>query len=268
MLAGMTGAAMLCGCAAPTHVAGPKRIESPEERHARDGARITADPVAFLRGMKERVSQLKQYRLTFYRQERTGLPPALGPMEKIRAAFRQQPFSVKFDWDDPNMPYYESVYVQGLNNNQLLVRERKGALPFLPPMVRSVDIMLPVKLGRSKNPITDFGLQRIAERTLLPFENPEIARVMTVQYKGLINLEPINRVVHYIRIDRPKVQGLQYTRQDFYVDAETLLPAGTDLYLPHEVLDVRYRYADVQTDVNLTDADFRLAQGQPTSKPG
>jgi hypothetical protein len=255
--------AALGGCAPPAPVAPVKRVETPQERHARDGERIAADPVGFLREVNRNVASLQQYRLTFYRQERTGLPPQLGPMERMRVAFRQTPFSVKLDWDDENMPYYESVYMEGQNRNQVVVRERKGALPFLPRMVRSVDIMLPVKLGKSKNPITDFGLKRMVQRTLLPFDNPEVAKVMTIQYKGLIVLEPINRTVHYIRIDRPRMEGFQYTHQDVYFDAETLLPAGTDLYLPNDVLDVRYRYTDVNTDVRLTDADFRLSKDHP-----
>ncbi len=253
---------MVGGCAAPPPTA-LQRIETPAEQYARDGERIAADPVKFLREVQQQVTKLEQYRLTFYRQERSGLPAALGPMEEIRAAFRRHPFSVKFDWDDKEMPYYESVYVEGLNKNQLTVRERKGAVLFLPPTVRSMDVMLPVKLGKSKNPITDFGLERMMQRTLLPFDMPEVVRVMTLEYKGLVTLDPMRRPAHYLRIDRPKIEGFQYTRQDLYVDAATLLPAGTDLYLPHDVLDVRYRYAEVNLAVQLTDADFRLAKGQP-----
>jgi hypothetical protein len=264
-------AVLFTGCAAPEKAPPvaqpPEQIVSPEERYARDGERIAANPVAFLREVAERTSQLGEYRLTFYRQERTGLPPQLGPMEQIQAAFRKEPFSVKFEWADETMPYYESVYVKGENKNQMIVRERKGALPFLPPTIRNIDVMFPVKIGKSKNPITDFGLERIMQRTLLPFETPQIAEVMTIEYKGVVSLQPIERPAHYLRIDRPKVPGLAYTRQDFYIDAETLLPAGTDLYLPGDVLDARYRYADVNTDVDFNNADFRLSKGQPGSKP-
>ncbi|MBI4580505.1 MAG: DUF1571 domain-containing protein [Planctomycetes bacterium] len=255
----------MAGCAASPKA--PKRIETPAEAHARTGERIAADPVAFLREVDERVSRLRQYRLTFYRQERTGLPPRLGPMEEIRAAFRQEPFSVKFNWDSPDMPYYESVYVQGRDDNLLAVRERKGILPFVPPQVRNMDVMLPVKIGKSKNPITDFGLRRMMERTLLPFNIPEIARVMTIRYEGVVGLEPIYRPVFYLRVDRPAGKGMNYARQDLYIDAETLLPAGTDLYLPGDILDVRYRYAHVDPNVQLTDADFRLSPAPPASRP-
>lgn len=256
------------GCAGPVQVIrAPRRIETPGERYARQGERIAENPLAFLREVAQRTAKLDEYRLTFYRQERLGLPPQLGPMEEIQAAFRRKPFSVKFEWESKDMPYYESVYVEGENENQLLIRERKGLLPFLPPTVRSIDVMLPVKLGKSKNPITDFGLERMVQRTLLPFEDPEVARQSTTAYEGVVNLEPMNRPAYHIRITRPKLPGLNYTRQDLYFDAQTLLPAGTDLYLPNDVLGSRYRYANVRTDVNLTDADFRLSKGHPATQP-
>jgi hypothetical protein len=259
----------LTGCAGPQAqdgaAQGPKRIQTSEERYAKDSTRIAADPVAFLREVGERTAKLEQYRLKFYRQERVGLPASLGPREEIEAAFRQEPFSVKFSWDAEDMQLYESVYVAGRNKGLLIVRERKGAFPLIPPTVRGMDIMFPVKIGKSKNPITDFGLRRIMERTLLPFDDPSVAKVMTIRYEGLVSLEPMNRPTHYLRIDRPKMPGLAYTRQDLYFDAETLLPAGTDLYLPGEILDARYRYAEVRTDVTLTDADFRLSKDHPRS---
>lgn len=270
LIAGLIAAsasALLTGCAPPPAVEGPQRIEPTEQRYASDAERAGHDPVAFLREVEERVAKLDRYRLTFYRQERHGLPPSLGTMEEIEAAFRAEPFSVKFDWHDENMPYYESLYVEGKHDNKLIVRERKGALPFLPPTTRVMDVMFPVKIGKSKNPITDFGLARMVRRTLLPFEDPEVAKVMTIEYQGLVNLEPIDRPVHHIRIERPEMEGYQYTRQDFYVDAETLLPAGTDLYLPGEVLDVRYRYTNVRPDDELTDADFMLEKNTSTTQP-
>lgn len=266
-LAGSLSALALIGCGQPQTqrpaAQAPKQIESPEDRHAAQGEKIAADPVAFLREVAQRTVKLEQYRLKFYRQERLGFPAQLGQAEEIDALFRQKPFSVKFTWDSEDAQLYESTYVRGQNNDQLILRERKGAFPFVPPTVRVMDIMFPVKIGKSKNPVTDFGLQRIMERSLLPFDDPQVAKVMTIAYQGVVNLEPMNRPTYHVRIDRPKTPGLRYTHQDLYFDVETLLPAGTDLYLPGDVLDARYRYTDVQTDVQLTDADFRLSKDHP-----
>lgn len=253
------------GCGGEVKVKGPKRIETPDQPYAEEGEKIAADPVAYLRQVLERCERLDAYRLTFYRQERLGLGLAkkLGPMEEIRAAFRNEPFSVKFEWDDPESLYYESVYVAGQNDNKLIVRERKGALPLLPPKVRVVDLKDPVKFGRARNPITNFGLAQVTRRIVGLFDNPKVADALTIRYAGVVDLEPMHEPAHHLRITQTPVEGYTHTRRDFYISAETLLPAGVDLWLENGDLDARYRYTDVNTDVDLTDADFRLSKDHP-----
>jgi hypothetical protein len=252
----------LLGCAAQTPVTS-QVIANPETRFAREGEKIKADPVAYLRQLGDRCEAFQQYRLTFLRQERVGaVVQSLSPVETIEAIFRKTPFSVKFTWTSPEPVYFESVYVQGQNDNKLVIRERKGIFP-LPPQVRVVDPELPVKLGLARNPITDFGLARVVRRTVLPFSDTALAAVTTVAYRGVVNLEPTNRPAHHLRIERPPAPGYAYTRQDFFIDAETLLPAGTDLWLKTGELGARYRYTDIQTEVKYTDQDFRLSKDHP-----
>ena len=211
------------GCAQP--VAGPGMGRTTEGVRA-----INRDPVGYLRQLYARCEQLEQYRLKFYRQERLGFIPTLGEMEEIDASFRKRPFSVKFEWPDAKMPYYESVYVEGRNNNMLLIRERHGLL-LAPPQVRIIGVDLPVKIGKAKNPITVFGLANMVRRTLEPFEDPKLKKVMTITCPGVVDLEPTRRPAYHLRIERPPTEGYRYTRQDFYVDVSTALPAGTDLWL-------------------------------------
>jgi len=225
---------------------------------------INRDPVDYLRKLAARCEGLEEYRLTFYRQERLGLIPRLGEMEEIEAAFRKRPFSVKFAWADEKMPFYESVYVEGKNDNKLVVRERHGLL-LARPQVRMVDVDLPAKIGKAKNPITVFGLANLARRTLEPFDDPRMKDVMTIKCVGVEELEPTGRRAYHLTIERPPTEGYRYTRQDVYVDMETGLPAGTDLWVTEGQLDARYRYAEVRTDVRLTDADFEVSR--PTSRP-
>ena len=260
-----TALALAGGCAGPR---GEKvqRAETPQERYRIQGERITANPMAFLREILNRCDALEQYELTFYRQERLGMVPQLTDMEHIKARFRKKPFSVKFEWDSPDADYYESVYVAGQNADKLIVRERKGFSIF-PPQVRQIDVDLPVKIGRSKNPITNFGLAQVTRRTLAPFEDPNLCGVMSIHYEGVADLTPMHRPAHHLVITRPKTPGYRYTRQDFFVDAETLLPAGTDLWLPNGDLDARYRYTDVNTDVRLTNRDFKIRQGKVQTRP-
>lgn len=253
---------IIAGCAAPGEVRQETRIKTPAMQYKREGKRITADPVAWLRELKERCDALDQYTLRFHRQERLGLIPTLGKVEDIRAAYRHEPFSVKFEWPDETMPYYESVYVAGQNKGKLLVRERHGILLF-PPQVRILNLDDPVKLGKAKNPVTAFGLAEISTRTLAPFDDPKLQKIMTIRYEGLVDLEPFHRPAHHLRIERPPTEGYRYTAQDFYVDADTLLPAGTNLWLQSGALDASYRYSEVNANVPLTDTNFRLSKDHP-----
>jgi hypothetical protein len=238
----------------------PSPTTLPASAHPADDAfakRLEADPVACLREILTRSNALPQYRLTFYRRERLG--GRLRPQEQIRALFRKEPFSVKFTWDDPAADYYESIYVASQNDSKLIVRERKSALPLLPPTVRKVDPAAAVEFGRALHPVTDFGLASIVRRTLAPLEDPQARPHITIRYMGLVNLDPQNTAVHHLRIERPPTPGVSYIAQDFYIDVRTRLPAGTDLYQPDGQLAASYRYADLDTGANLTDADFQLS---------
>jgi len=228
-----------------------------------EASRIEADPVAYLKKKLVECEKLDGYALTFYRQERLG--GTLKPMEKIQAWFRARPFSVKFVWHNPDSNYEEAVYVEGQNNNQLLVKERKGFL-FLPPTTRSIDPKLPAKLGKARNPITSFGLSRMIERSLRPIEDPDIADEITFEYKGVVELDPEGVAAHHLRINRPTNDKWIHVRQDIFINAETALPAGTDLWKTAEELDARYRYLDISTDVELCDKDFQLSEEKESEK--
>lgn len=246
----------MTGCAEPSQpTAKPRRIQQTSKTAIVE--QLEREPVRFLEELERRTESFDQYELTFYRQERFGLiRPKLGQLEEIHAKFRKDPLSVTFEWPNPDADYYDSVYIQGQNNNKQVVRERRGMLG-LPPQTRVVSVSDPVTFGKSKSPITDFGLAQTMHKTLASFRNPELRELVTIHYEGLVDLDPMGRPAYCLRIDRPNVPKVTYTRQDFYIDAETHLPAGTDLYLPSGQLDAKYRYKDVNIHVRLTDGDFR-----------
>ncbi len=253
-------AATLTGCGGQP----PPRVTVVEQHAAPapedpTAERLRADPAGYLRELAQRCNAIPRYRLIFYRQERLGLiSKQLTGMEKIQATFRHDPFSVKFVWLSEDPDYWESFFVKGANDDKLVARERKGFSIF-PAQVRRVNITDPVKWGRSLNPVTDFGLARLSERTLMPFDDPAVAPKMTVRYEGVARLDIIDRPAHHLVIERPPTPGYLFTRQDFYIDAETRLPAGTDLWLENGELGARYRYAEVDLSGTVTDDDFKLS---------
>jgi len=229
---------------------------------ARDVTHLREDPVAFLQATLQRSRRLHQYELTFLRRERLGLLiKALQPLERMRVKFRDEPFSVRFVWLDESSPYAESLYVQGANNDRLLVRERKGLLGG-PPAIRAYDVRDPVRWQKAKNLVTDFGLTRMLERTLAKLREAEAAGGAEVQYQGLVHLDLIDRDVHHIQIHYPAAKGFAHRKQDLFIDAATGLPAGSYLWLPDGQLDAMYLYTDVDTSVQFSDQDFTM-----TSRP-
>ena len=259
--------AVICasGCATPA-----KRIDQETTTRTRDKSvghsSIAEDPISYLRDVQLRCDALEQYRVTFHRQERLGLFQRLSEYERIQATFRREPLSIRFEWPDEKADFYECVYVAGANDDKLVVRERHGWMG-LAPQVRVVDTADPVKWGCSLSPITEFGLGKLIQKTLLPYDDPDIAAVTTTTYLGLASLDDIEGDVHHIRIERPKIKSMRYVQQDIYVYADTGLPAGSDLYTASDRLAARYRYVDIDPNAQFTDTDFRLSQDHPTSSP-
>src|SRR4029078_1628753 len=108
--------------------------------------------------------------------------PKLGDLEEIHAKFRKEPFSVTFEWPSPDADYYDTIYIEGQNNNKQVVRERHGMLG-LPPQTRIVNVMDPVTFGKSKSPITDFGLAQAMNATLASFHDPELQKAVSIHFE-------------------------------------------------------------------------------------
>jgi hypothetical protein len=227
---------------------------------------IERDPLAYLRSVQARCDAIPKYRLTFYRQERLGLFQQLAKMEKIEVKFRAEPFSVRFYWPNPDASYDESVYVANANEGKLIVRERKGFLG-LPPATHRVDPMASVTFGRSKQPITDFGLSRMMERTIGSIVDPPKGEPAKVSYEGIVTLAITGVEAHHVVIRRAPTKKTPCDRQDLWIDTETGLPAGTRLVLPDGRTDGLYLYADVTPDPSLSDKDFTLSEKGTDTQP-
>lgn len=256
-------------CAGAGQRAGVAAAKSSDgsEMIAATADRIRRDAVGYLREVLVRCEAIPQYRLTFIRQERLGLLPTLGEPERIHVRFRAQPFSVKFDFPDPNGDYVESVYVHGANDNKLIVRERRGWMG-LPPTIRRVNPADSVIWGRSKRPITEFGLANMMARTLATIENPPKGQPAVISYLGVEVLPQTGATAHHVIIMRATTAQTPCNRQDLWIDAQTGLPAGTCLVLPNGAIDALYLYADVRPDASLSDEDFRLSvPDAPTPAP-
>lgn len=268
------------GCAAPQ----PQQPVKPDaDRHppradaaspvgsvdseATNSEKIAADPLAYLKHVAAKTEALPQYTLTMTRTERRGLFRQLKGPERIACQFRRQPFSVHMRWLDPNVKYGESTYVEGQQDNMVRFVPRHGLFG-LPPGVTRVDLQTPVTWGEARRPLSDFGLERLMDRTLSALQ--EAGSKVTIEYLGLEQLARMSgdgtRRVHHFRFryapgasDTPEVH--------FYADAATDLPVRTRLLSAGDELDGEYDYDDLNTQVTLRDDDFVLDAERPEPRP-
>lgn len=259
-LAWICAGVLLAGCAAQVRNIeprpGPLAGVLPADAEARAEA-VRRDPLAYLQQVLDNCRELKQYTVLFTRYERRGLFPRLYGPEHIQCWFRRQPFSVRMKWLDPNVKHDESTYVEGQENNQVrFVTRRPVPLLVPPPGVNKVDLQTPVIWGESKRPLTHFGLERLMERTLESIK--EAGQDVVISYAGLEQLPETGATVHHLHLAYSPTR-YRVPVQELYIDVMTDLPAGTLLKLASGELDAAYFYADLKTDVQLTDEEFLLA---------
>lgn len=217
----------------------------------------TLDPLGFLARSLAACAPLRQYEVTLTRQERRGLGPfvRLQPPEEIRCRFRREPFSVYFEWTDPNVKYGVSTYVAGQQNDKVRFTPRVWLFGLKPDVVR-VSLNTPVIWGEARHPVSEFGLEKLMQQTFGHLERA--AGAATVTYRGL---EPRpgarSTPAHHFRIVYPQSQHPSPV-QELWIDPESLLPVGTESRFLDGSLDASYHYADLRSDVTLTDEDFLL----------
>jgi hypothetical protein len=250
----------LGGCAEPNGTIEPQpgRIAAvvPPTADAR-AAVVRENPRAYLELVLEQARSLDDYTLIFTRHERRGLFRTLHGPERIRCWFRRDPFSVRMLWLDEDIKYGESTYVAGEYGNKVRFITRWWSPPLLPPpAINAVDLMTPIVFGESKRPMTDFGLERLLERTLKSMA--EAGDNVTLTYEGLLTLEDGGPPVHHLHLEYRDTKH-KAPLQELYIDVATDLPAGTIIKLPDGRIEDAYFYRDIDTSVELTDADFLLA---------
>ncbi len=214
---------------------------------------IRRDPRGFIREVAEKTRALRHYTVTLTREERRGLFGKVFGPERIACWFRQEPFSIRMKWLDQDVKYGESTYVAGQEQSRVRFVPRHGFLG-LEPGITVVDVQTPVTWGEAKNPVTDFGLQRMLERTLKSMG--EAGDTVKITYVGRVNIDGYGDVHHLTLAYPPDRWKVPY--QDLFIDPQTELPVGTVLKLPDGRLDAAYFYTALDTGAKLSDADFLL----------
>jgi hypothetical protein len=266
---------LLAACAKPTVSipAGQRaaQIEGYDSVHKR----ISADPVAFLKESLTRTREIKEFQTTFLRQERLGVFKELAPQETILADYRDEPFSVRFTWQGDDSEFAQCVYVNGKDDNKVVLLPRKGLLG-MPPAVQKFPPKMAVDWKKARNPITDFGPRRMLERVLDGIQQSKKSGGVKITLRSPTEIGPAKEQCYHLELRYPKAPDISVSLQDVYINAKSLVPVGT--YLWHEgreersdeTLDAMYLYTQLDPSVRLTDATFEIdpLPAKATAKKG
>jgi hypothetical protein len=190
----------------------------------------TDDPIAFLKKCLKRYDrEVRSYSVIFHKQEL--IKGRLQNPEEIQVHFREQPFSIYFEWLRGARRAERCVYVEGENNNMFLGRPYGTIARLVVGDVVERDLDGADAKGASRYSFKSFGLKNTMAQTLASWEKAKAANALHVKYLGVHKLPEVdNRECYTLRrapYEHPEDEGI--TELTAYIDKETLLQVGTVL---------------------------------------
>ncbi|MCG8404370.1 MAG: DUF1571 domain-containing protein [Phycisphaerales bacterium] len=252
----------------------PKTEKVPEPVELTIVEKIQNDPVAYFENCLAEARKIRTFRSNFLRQERLqrGLAKQLMPAEHMIADYRDNPFSVRFTWTDEDSEYLQCVYIEGQNDNKVALLPRRGLFG-LKPTVGNWPVPFAVAFHKTRNPITDFGLRRMMERTLDRIEKAKPHGEVKIKVQDAGAFGPDKRPCYHFEILYPTGDEYPCKLQDLYIDSETKLPVETRLWLTEgnerttDTLDAIYQYTDFRPGAEVTDRHFVIDINQKKTGP-
>lgn len=221
------------------------------------------DVIKFAAESREPVKKIKDYTAVF---NKTEMVKGKLIKQEMQMKFRAKPFSVYFRYHGGDADSRQAIYVDGRYENKLVVKEGNGLGAVLPGGVR-LKLGDPRVAAENRYPVTQVGIANLLETTIHDWEHE--AKVpgdeVDVQFFPNAKLKDLPcQAVQVIHLK--KVGDLKYHMNRVYFDKETRLPVRAERFgWPTRTGDKpslleEYRYSNLQTNVNLTDADFDPAK--------
>ena len=175
--------------------------------------------------------------------------------------FRAEPFSVYFNFTDPEHAGRQVLFVENQYEGKMLVREASGLSSLAGTVRLAPDSALVA--ANSRHPITQAGLANLTRGVVERWTAETRYGECDVKYFAEAELE--GRPVVVIEASHPVPRReFRYARTRLWMDKETKLPVRVQNYEfrrggGEPVLAEDYTYVDIQTDVRLGDRDFHPA---------
>ncbi len=214
-----------------------------------------SNPIAFLEACIRRYDrEVKGYRCIMHKQER--LEGKLQPSEVIDAQFREKPFSVLMDWREGARLVKKALYIKDENKGMILVKP--AGLLSIAGVVERDPNGEDARKG-SRVPITEFGMEISAERTLASWQKAQAQNALHVEYQGEMKVkEAGGRVcwkLHRTHFKAPEdVDGV--TDLTIYVDKETWMQVGSTLKGADGQLLGEYFFRDIELNPEFKPGTF------------
>ncbi len=198
------------------------------------------------------------YTCTFLKQER--LNAGVGPLQVIDVKFRDEPFSVAMNWVRNPVGATRLLYVQGRNDNEVLVRP-VGIAAALLPWVRVAPAGA-LAMERSLGPLTDFGFKRMTEICIATDRRAQANGDFVQEYGGQVVVSETGRAALLLVRRLPHRNGYPAALTNVFIDPEYMVPVKIEGYDWEGNLTFRYVYTDVHFNVGLQGSDFSPSGGR------
>ncbi len=221
------------------------------------------DVINFAAESRDAVKEIKDYTAVF---SKTEMVKGKLIKQEMQMKFRAKPFSVYFLYRGGNSDGRQAIYVDGRYDNKLIVKEANGIGSVIPGGVH-LRLNDPRVVAENRYPVTHVGIANLLETTIRDWEKESKipGDEVDVQFFPNAKLKDLPcRAIQVVHLK--KLGGLQYHMNRVYFDKETKLPVRAERYgWPERPGDKpplleEYRYTNLQTNVNLTDADFDPAR--------
>ncbi len=202
---------------------------------------------------------VKDYTCTMTRRETINGWPQ--PVQRVKARFRQEPFSVAMAWETNPTGGDRCLYVDGAypdknGRSQMVVRPAGALAQFFAgeSILRVPDD--PEVMARTLKPITMFGFRNNLTSLLAVYEEGHQRGIVEESFQGqaIVNNRPCLVITRIL--NEPCVDNLALYRTVIFIDEELLVPTRLEGYDDEGTLVWWYQFDDVVFNPGLGAEDF------------